>query len=239
MPVRAEKPDPVKEIDMKSNITKLQLKAELQVPSDTAGTVPKEISTARTFVREVRVSIVATLALAIVVSGVYPLIVWAIGQGLFPQQAGGSLIQRNGTVVGSELIAQNFESSGYFHPRPSAAGDAGYDASSSSGSNLGPLSKKLLDAVKERAEAYRNQNGLAPDALVPADAVTASGSGLDPHISLRNAELQASRVATSRGLTRETVFRLVSENTEGRDLGIFGEPRVNVLKLNLMLDRMP
>ena len=224
---------------MKGNVTKLQPGGDLISSLDRASTIPEEISTARTFMREVRISIVATLALAIVVSGIYPLIVWAIGQGLFPRQAEGSLIQRNGVVVGSELIAQNFEGAKYFHPRPSAAGDAGYDAAASSGSNLGPLSKKLLDAVKERAEAYRTENGLAPGDLVPADAVTASGSGLDPHISLRNAELQASRVATSRGLTRETVFRLVSENTEGRDLGIFGEPRVNVLKLNLLLDRMP
>ena len=180
----------------------------------------------------------ATLALAVLVSGVYPLVVWAIGQGLFPRQAEGSLIQRNGTVVGSELIAQNFESPKYFHPRPSAAGDAGYDAANSSGSNLGPLSKKLLDAVKDRAEAYRTENGLAPDALVPADAVTASASGLDPHISVRNAWLQAARVAKARGISTEEMAKLLKEHTGGRDLGVFGEPRVNVLKLNLALDRM-
>jgi len=164
--------------------------------------------------------------------------VWAIGQGLFPRQAEGSLIQRNGVVVGSDLIAQNFEAPKYFHPRPSIAGDAGYDAANSSGSNLGPLSKKLLDAVKDRAEAYRVENGLAPDALVPADAVTASGSGLDPHISVRNAQLQALRVAKARGFSNEVIAQILKEHTEGRDMGVFGEPRVNVLKLNLAIDRM-
>ena len=134
---------------------------------------------------ELRVAVVATLSLAVVLCGVYPLVVWMISQGLFPHEADGSLIQRGGTVVGSELIAQNFSSPRYFHPRPSAAGEAGYDAGNSSGSNLGPLSKKLADAVQERVAAYRAENGLAPDTPVPADAVTSSGSGLDPHISLQ------------------------------------------------------
>jgi K+-transporting ATPase ATPase C chain len=195
-------------------------------------------STLRTLVIDLRTAAAATLALAVLLCGVYPLVVWAIGQGLFPNQADGSLVRRGGIVVGSELIAQRFESPKYFHPRPSAAGEAGYDAAASSGSNLGPLSKKLLDAVKERAEAYRNENGLAPDALVPADAVTASGSGLDPHISVRNAELQASRVAHARGIPAQEMARLLAAHTGGRDLGVFGEPRVNVLKLNLALDRM-
>jgi len=135
------------------------------------------------------------------------------------------------------LIAQNFNSPRYFHPRPSAAGEAGYDAGNSSGSNLGPLSKKLADAVKERVEAYRAENGLAPDARVPADAVTASGSGLDPHIDLKNALLQAPRVAQARRIGREAMEKIIKANTEGRDVGIFGEPRVNVLKLNLALDK--
>ncbi len=186
---------------------------------------------------ELRVAVVATLFLAVVLCGVYPLVVWALSQGLFPHEANGSLIQRGGTVVGSELIAQNFGSPKYFHPRPSAAGEAGYDAGNSSGTNLGPLSKKLTDAVKERVEAYRAENGLAPDARVPADAVTSSSSGLDPHISLRNAFLQAPRVAQARGLDSEALEKIIRAITEGRDVGVFGEPRVNVLKLNLALDK--
>jgi len=219
--------------------------AELRVspgpgaPADTFVPRPgaRETSIVNHFISELRVAVVATIALAIVVSGVYPLVVWAIAQGLFPFEAGGSLILRNGKIVGSELIAQNFSSPKYFHPRPSAAGEAGYDAGASSGSNLGPLSKKLLDAVKERVDAYRAENGLPPDARVPADAVTASSSGLDPHISLQNALLQASRVAPARGIGNEEVKKIVREHTEGRDLGVFGEPRINVLKLNLALDR--
>ena len=186
---------------------------------------------------ELRVAVVATFSLAVVLCGVYPLVVWVISQGLFPHEAEGSLIQRGGNIVGSELIAQNFSSPNYFHPRPSAAGEAGYDAASSSGSNLGPLSKKLADAVKKRIEAYRVENGLAPDALVPADAVTASGSGLDPHIGLKNVFLQARRVAPARGIGTEALEKIIRAHTEGRDLGIFGEPRVNVLKLNLALDK--
>jgi K+-transporting ATPase ATPase C chain len=186
---------------------------------------------------ELRVAVVATLSLAVVLCGVYPLVVWMISQGLFPHEADGSLIQRGGTVVGSERIAQNFSSSKYFHPRPSAAGEAGYDAGNSSGSNLGPLSKKLTDAVQERVEAYRAENGLEPDARVPADAVTSSGSGLDPHISLKNAFLQAPRVAQARGVGSAALEKIIRANTEGRDVGVFGEPRVNVLKLNLALDK--
>ena len=186
---------------------------------------------------ELRIAAVAIFSLAVVLCGVYPLVVWVVSQGLFPHEADGSLIQRGGTIVGSELIAQNFSSPRYFHPRPSAAGEAGYDAGNSSGTNLGPLSKKLADAVKERVEAYRAENGLPPDALVPADAVTCSSSGLDPHISLKNAFLQAARVAQARGIRRAAMLKIIQANTEGRDFGVFGEPRVNVLKLNLALDR--
>jgi K+-transporting ATPase ATPase C chain len=186
---------------------------------------------------EFRVAVVATFSLAVVLCGVYPLVVWMISQGLFPYEADGSLIQRGGTIVGSELIAQNFGSPKYFHPRPSAAGEAGYDAGNSSGSNLGPLSKKLADAVKERVEAFRAENGLAPDARVPADAVTSSGSGLDPHISLKNALMQAPRVAQARDVGGAALEKIIHANTEGRDFGILGEPRVNVLKLNLALDK--
>ncbi len=186
---------------------------------------------------ELRAAVIATCSLAVVLCGVYPLGVWLISQGLFPHEADGSLIQRGGTLVGSEVIAQNFSSPRYFHPRPSAAGEAGFDASRSSGSNLGPLSKKLADAVSERVAAYRAENGLPPDMPVPADAITASGSGLDPHISLQNAFLQAPRVAQARGIGSAALETFVRANDEGRDLGIFGEPRVNVLKLNLALDK--
>ena len=185
---------------------------------------------------ELRIAAAATLSLAVVVCGLYPVLVWAISQGLFPYEANGSLIQRGGKTIGSELIAQSFSSPKYFHPRPSAAGEIGYDAAGSSGSNLGPLSKKLLDDVKARIDSYRAENGLPSDIAVPADAVTASGSGLDPHISLQNARLQAPRVARERGQGEEEIKALVRAHTEGRDLGFFGEPRVNVLKLNLALD---
>ncbi|MCU0592454.1 MAG: potassium-transporting ATPase subunit KdpC [Desulfobacterales bacterium] len=186
---------------------------------------------------EVRAAVIAVLSLAVVLCGAYPLVVWLISQGLFPYAANGSLMQRDGVVVGSELIAQSFSSPGYFHPRPSAAGEAGYDGANSGGTNLGPLSKKLAESVKRRAEAYRAENGLSADRPVPADAVTASGSGLDPHISLGNAFLQAPRVAHHRGMDRQTMVELIQANTEGRGIGILGEPRVNVLKLNLALDR--
>lgn len=186
---------------------------------------------------ELRAAAIATLSLAVLLCGVYPLVVWALSQGLFPCEAGGSLIQRGGSIVGSEWIAQNFSSPRYFHPRPSAAGEAGFDAGNSSGSNLGPLSQKLAGAVKERVEAYRAENGLSADAPVPADAVTVSGSGLDPHISLKNAFLQAPRVAQARGIGSEALEKMIRTNTEGRDFGIFGVPRVNVLKLNLALDK--
>jgi len=136
------------------------------------------------------------------------------------------------------LIGQNFQNPQYFHPRPSAAGEAGFDAANSSGSNLGPLSQKLLDAAKERATAYRAENELASDALFPADAVTASASGLDPHISVQNALLQAPRIAKAHNLSNEEVTRLLKAHIEGRALGIFGESRVNALKLNISLDQM-
>jgi K+-transporting ATPase ATPase C chain len=142
------------------------------------------------------------------------------------------LVSVKGQVIGSSLLAQSFTGAGYFHPRPSAAGD-GYDAVSSGGSNLGPTSQKLIAAVKERVAAYRAENKLAPEVLIPVDAVTASGSGLDPHISVKNALLQTSRVARVRGVGEEALRKMIASRTEGRDLGIFGEPRVNVLMLNL------
>lgn len=186
-------------------------------------------------IAELRASFVATLILIVLCCVVYPVVVWGIAQGAFPHQANGSLVVAEGRIVGSSLLAQGFAGPAYFHPRPSAAG-RGYDAANSSGTNLGPTSKRLIEDVKRRVAGYRAENGLAPDARVPGDAVTSSASGLDPHISVENARLQAGRVAGARGLSRKDVLGKIAANTEGRDLMIFGEPRVNVLMLNLDLD---
>jgi K+-transporting ATPase ATPase C chain len=186
---------------------------------------------------ELRIALLATLSLAVIVCGFYPLLVWALSQGLFPEKANGSLVQEKQIIRGSSLIAQGFGDPKYFHPRPSAAGQ-GYDGLSSSGSNLGPLSKKLQEVVKERLARYRSENNLSAEVLIPADAVTTSGSGLDPHISLKNAWLQAPRVAVARGVGDKTVLKQIELHTDGRDLGTFGEPGVNVLMLNLALDRI-
>jgi K+-transporting ATPase ATPase C chain len=189
--------------------------------------------------QEVKVSVLATLALVVILCGVYPLVVWGIAQVAFPNQANGSLVEVRGKIVGSGLLAQNFSGPQYFHPRPSAAGEIGYDGASSGGSNLGPLSQKLTDQVKERVDKYRTENNLPAATLVPADAVTASGSGLDPHLSRRNAELQAARVAKARKLSADKINLLIQQVTEGPDLGFLGEPGVNVLRLNLALDALP
>jgi K+-transporting ATPase ATPase C chain len=186
----------------------------------------------KSIINELRISFIATVCLAVLLCGVYPAVVWLVAQGIFPEQANGSLVSVNGQVRGSSLLAQRFAGAGYFHPRPSAAGD-GYDAVNSGGSNLGPTSQKLIATVKERIAAYRAENSLAPGVLIPADAVTSSASGLDPHISVKNALLQASRVAGVRGISEEALRKKILSHTEGRDLGIFGEPRVNVLMLNL------
>jgi potassium-transporting ATPase KdpC subunit len=187
---------------------------------------------------EIRRAALATVVLAVVCCAAYPVLVFGIAQVAFPHQANGSLIvDADGSVRGSRLLGQNFTAAKYFHPRPSAAG-AGYDAANSGGSNLGPTSKKLHDAVRERIAIYRQENGLSATEVVPADAVTASGSGLDPHISRRNAELQTQRVAKARGLSRERVQALVGRYTEGRGLGVLGEPGVNVLRLNRALDAL-
>jgi K+-transporting ATPase ATPase C chain len=189
----------------------------------------------KNWLRELRTSFLAVAALAVILCGLYPLTAWVLAQGLFPDKANGSLVARDGIIVGADLIGQGFSSPRYFHPRPSAAGQ-GYDAARSGGTNLGPLSKNLVDEVERRVTAYRAENGLPAGTPVPADAVTASGSGLDPHISLKNAWLQSPRVARARGLADEDVRKKVETCTEGRTLGILGEPRVNVLRLNLALD---
>jgi K+-transporting ATPase ATPase C chain len=192
----------------------------------------------RSLLKELRISLVATLCLAVILCGVYPMVVWGLAQGIFPREANGSLIVKGGNTMGSSLLAQGFAGEKYFHPRPSAAG-SGYDAANSGGSNLGPLSKKLIADTAQRVRGYRAENNLAPDVRIPADAVSASGSGLDPHISPENALLQAPRVARARGLSEEVVIAKIKAHTEGRTLGIFGEPRVNVLLLNLDLDGSP
>jgi K+-transporting ATPase ATPase C chain len=188
---------------------------------------------------ELRSAVMVTLVLAVVCCGLYPLVVFGISQALFHDKANGSLIvDTDGTVHGSKLIGQQFTADKYFHTRPSDAGANGmaYDPTSSGGSNLGPTSQKLNDAIKQNISDYRTQNNLDTNKPVPADAVTASGSGLDPHISLRNAELQAPRVAKARNVSVEQVLALVHANTDPASLGLLGEPGVNVLELNLALD---
>ena len=192
----------------------------------------------KAFLTEIRGAVMATLMLAVVCCGIYPLVVFGIGQTMFPKQANGSLlIDRTGSVRGSRLLGQQFTSEKYFQSRPSAAGN-GYDATSSGGSNLGPTSSNLVATITQRIADYRAQNNLGTNAPVPADAVTASGSGLDPHISVANAGLQMPRVARVRNLPLEKVQSLVRANTDSADFGILGEPGVNVLALNLALDQL-
>jgi len=205
---------------------------------------------------EFKTALLLTVVFTLLLCGVYPVAVWAGAQAFFRDKANGSLIlDTDGTVRGSALLAQNFASPGTFHPRPSAAG-SGFDPTASSGTNLGPTSAKLangihakdasgryvndlgnFDGIKDLVAAYRAENGLSPNQPVPADAVTRSASGLDPHISPENARLQAPRVAKARNLSLEKVLAAVDEATAPRDLGVFGEPRVNVLLLNRALDR--
>lgn len=177
-----------------------------------------------------------TLLMTILTGLIYPGVVTGLCQLLFPRPANGSLLEVNGKIVGSSLLGQNFSKPEYFHPRPSAAGNDGYDATASNGSNLGPTNQKLIDRVKGDVAKFRQENP-AYQGPIPADMVTTSGSGLDPHISPASALAQAARVAQARGATLDQVTRLIDGYTQGRRLGFLGEPRVNVLALNLALDR--
>jgi K+-transporting ATPase ATPase C chain len=186
--------------------------------------------------RTLIVAIKMTIVLTVLLGLIYPIAMTGICHLLMPRQAAGSLVVRNGRVVGSALIGQRFSAPGYFHSRPSAAGDKGYDASASSGSNLGPTNKALIEAVKSRLKGVLEENPGTTPGQVPIDMVTASGSGLDPEISPASAQLQLARVAKARGLSEDQVRKLVEQSTRGRWLGILGEPGVNVLSLNLSLD---
>jgi potassium-transporting ATPase KdpC subunit len=203
-------------------------------------------------IRQFRAALTSVLVMAVVFGFIFPMVITAIAQVGFRHQANGSLITRDGKAIGSEIIGQSFVGLGYFHPRPSAAG-SGYDAASSGGTNLGPTSDKLINGIhkklpdgkddpgnfqgiKDLAAAYRKENGLRSNTPVPADAVTRSASGLDPDISPENAYFQAGRVAEARGMTVDEVKTIIRSNTQRRTLGVLGEPRVNVLKLNMALD---
>ena len=183
--------------------------------------------------RNLLVAILMTVVTTVLLGVIYPLVITGLAQVIFPDQANGQLIEQNGKIIGSRIIGQAFSSPGYFRSRPSAAG-TGYDAANSAGTNLGPTNKKLIDAVTANVDAARKEN---PNAPVPIDLVTTSASGLDPHISPAAADFQVPRIARERGISEAEVRRLVETNTAGRQLGFFGEPGVNVLELNLALDR--
>lgn len=188
---------------------------------------------------QIKPAIIMTIVMTVLLGFIYPVVVWGIAQIVFPNQANGSLVMRNGRPIGSSLIGQNFSQDKYFHPRPSAAGDKGYDASNSSGSNLGPTNKALIDVVRARVSAVSEEDAPIPPGGVPADLVTASGSGLDPEISPAAAALQVARVARARGIGEDAVRAIVRQNTRQRWAGVLGEPGVNVLEVNLALDDLP
>lgn len=197
--------------------------------------------------KELKAGFLMMVVLTVITGLIYPAVITAIAQIVWPDQATGSLVTVNGQVVGSRLLGQNFTKAEYFHPRPSAAGANGYDATASGGSNLGPTNAKLVETVRDRVVRYCVENGIAfetptpqtvrPSVPIPADAVTASASGLDPHISPANADLQAARVAKARGAAVDRVKAIVAQHTAGRTFGFLGEPVVNVLELNLALDQ--
>ncbi|MGE5341653.1 MAG: potassium-transporting ATPase subunit KdpC [Candidatus Omnitrophota bacterium] len=192
-------------------------------------------NTIRASATEFKRALAVITVLTVLVGGIYPLMVWGIAQLLFPVNANGSFIaDQTRPFVGSALIGQRFEGPEFFHSRPSASA---YDALASGGSNLGPLSKALIFRIRQRATDYRKENGLPADRLIPIDAVTASASGLDPHISQANAMLQAARIARTRRVDRKKISELIDRYTEGREFGILGDPRVNVLRLNLELEK--
>ena len=184
--------------------------------------------------KQIYPAVAITVVLTVLLGVVYPLVVTGLAYAIFPAKAQGSLIEKDGKIIGSRLIGQPFAGPAYFRSRPSAAG-AGYDATASGGTNLGPTSQKLLDNIKTNTDSLREEN---PDAPIPVDLVTASASGLDPHITPAAAAFQIPRVARERGVSDEEVRRLVREHTERRQLGLLGEPRVNVLELNLALDQL-
>jgi len=192
---------------------------------------------------QIKPAVLSAVVLTLLTGGVFPLLLFALARPLFPQQARGSLLRLGGVVIGSKLIAQEFTQPRYFQPRPSAAGN-GYDGTASGGTNLGPNNPKLLNGsadfagIRQLADEYRQRNGLALGTSIPVDAVTRSGSGLDPHISLANALLQLPRVARARGLSEQVVRELVMGHLEGRQFGILGSPRVSVLELNLAIDEI-
>lgn len=185
---------------------------------------------------DLRTAIIALAFFTVLTGLAYPYAITGIAQRLFSRQADGSLVKVDAEVVGSSLVGQNFTAPAYFHPRPSRAGADGYDASASSGSNLGPSSQVLADRVAESAQAIRDEEGLAADAEVPVDAVTTSGSGLDPHITPAYADIQVARVARERGAPEDAIRALLRRYTDDATLGVLGESRVNVLRVNVGLD---
>lgn len=187
---------------------------------------------------QIRIAALSILLLTLILGIAYPLLICGAGYLFFPHHASGGLIKnQENRVIGAKFIGQTFSEPYYFHSRPSDAGELGYDAMASGASNLGPTSKELYQKIQERIDRYRNDNNVPSTQKLPADAVTASGSGLDPHISQENANLQAARIAAARNISEDQILDIVQKMTSHRMLGIFGEPRVNVLMLNIWLDQ--